>query len=183
MIETTVVGRGNNIHVQHGTDDNLFVRFYFNKIHEQHYIKINVPGDNKTEWDEPVKDEHKRRFAEKWKAYESEQNQFEGEVLLESCELFNESKVELYRNFNIRTVDQLAKLNDAFITKIGMGTREDVRKANAYLASLVEKSKQEHLLKELQARDDRLAQLEAMLGEMQAKESTPTPRGRKPKGE
>lgn len=180
--EATVVGRGNNIHVQHGTDDNLFVRFYYNKIHEGDFVKINVPGDNKTEWDMPVKEEHKKRWPDKWRAYEAEQNQFEGEVTLEASELFNESKVEMYRNFNIRTVDQLAKLNDAFQTQIGMGTRDDVRKAKSYLVSLAEKAKEQHLLQELQARDDRLALLEAQLAALSA-DKQQAKRGPKPKGE
>jgi len=63
--EATVVGRGTNLRVEHGSDDNLLIRFYFNKIAELPYVKINVPGDNKTEWDMPVKDEHKARWADK----------------------------------------------------------------------------------------------------------------------
>lgn len=183
LAEATVVGRGNNLHVQHGTDNNLLVRFYFNKIDECPYIKINVAGDNKTEWDRPVKDDDKLRWADKWKAYESQQNQYVGEVLLEACELFDESKVQKYRAFNIHTVDQLAKLNDAFITQIGMGTREDVKRANAYLATLSDKAKEEHLLKELQVRDERLAQLEALVAQLQAGASQPEARkaGRPPK--
>jgi hypothetical protein len=179
--ESTVVGRGNNLYVQHGTDDNLLVRFYFNKIAEVPYVKINVPGDNKTEWDMPVKEEHKKRWPAKWQAYESEQNQFQGEVLLDACELYDENKINTYKSFNIHTVDQLAKLNDAFISKIGMGAREDVRKANAYLVSLSEKAKEQHLLKELQERDERLAALEAQIAALTAEPKAT--RGRKPKGE
>jgi hypothetical protein len=75
----------------------------------------------------------------------------------------------------------LAKLNDAFISKIGMGAREDVRKANAYLVSLSEKAKEQHLLKELQERDERLAALEAQIAALTAEPKAT--RGRKPKGE
>lgn len=180
----TVVGRGTNLQVQHGTDDNLLVRFYFNKVHEEHYVKINVPGDNKTEWDRPVTEQDKRRFAEKWRLYEAEQSQFTGEVLIEGCELFDENKTELYRSFNIRTLDQLCNLNDAFISRIGMGTRDDVRKAKAYLASLSEQAKQEELNKELLKRDDEIAKLKAMVEQLasQSKEDAPK-RGRPPKEE
>jgi len=169
LAEATVVGRGNNLHVQHGTDSNLFVRFYFNKIYEKPFVKINVPGDNKTEWDRPVKEEDKMRWADKWNAYQSQQNQYVGEVLLADCELFDEGKVDTYKAFNIHTVDQLAKLNDSFQTKIGMGCREDVKRASAYLATLGDKAKEEHLLKELQVRDERLALLEAQIAELTAK--------------
>jgi len=102
--EATVVGRGNNLKVQHGTDDNLLVRFYFNKIHERPFVKINVPGDNKTEWDRPVRDEDKMRWGDKWKAYESQQNQYVGEVLLEACDLYDENRVNNYKQFNIHTI-------------------------------------------------------------------------------
>jgi hypothetical protein len=183
LAEATVVGRGNNLQVQHGTDNNLLVRFYFNKIGECPYVKINVAGDNKTEWDRPVKDDDKLRWADKWKAYESQQNQYVGEVLLGACDLFDENKVQKYHAFNIHTVDQLAKLNDAFITQIGMGTREDVKRANAYLSTLSEKAKEEHLLKELQMRDERLAQLEALVAQLQAssQQASQTAKPGKPK--
>lgn len=180
--QATVVGRGNNIHVQHGTDDNLLIRFYWNKVHEEHYIKINVPGDNKTEWDRPVTEIDKRRFAEKWRLYESEQSQFSGEVLIEACDLFDENKVELYRSFNIRTLDQLSNLNDAFISRIGMGTRDDVRKAKSYLANLTEQAKQEELTKELQKRDDEIEKLKAMVEQLAQNQDAPK-RGRPPKEE
>lgn len=178
--QATVVGKGNNLYVQHGTDDNLLVRFYFNKIHNANFVKINVPGDNKTEWDRPVTELDKRRFAEKWRLFESEQSQFTGEVLIEGCELFDENKVELYRSFNIRTLDQLSKLNDSFISKIGMGTREDVRKAQAYLANATEQAKHESLMKELQERDTKIQQLESMIQELA--QNTPK-RGRPAKEE
>jgi hypothetical protein len=184
LAEATVTGRGNNLKVQHGTDDNLLVRFYFNKIHDRPFVKINVPGDNKTEWDRPVRDDDKMRWRDKWQAYESQQNQYVGEVLLEACELFDENKVNTYKQFNIHTVDQLGKLNDAFQTKIGMGCREDVKRANAYLASMTDRAKEEHLIKELQIRDERLAQLEAQLASLAASQHQPAQnKGGRPKKE
>jgi len=95
--------------------------------------------------------------------------------------LFDESKIDTYRTFNIHTVDQLAKLNDAFITKIGMGTREDVKRANAYLATLNDKAKEEHLMKQLLERDERLAMLEQKLASLT--NDAPKQRGRPPKGD
>lgn len=164
--EATVTGRGTNLQVKHGSDENLLVRFYFNKIHDQDFVKINIPGDNKTEWDQPVRDVDKQRFKSQWEAYKAQQSQFAGQVLLEEAELFDEGKIKTYKAFNIETVDQLANLNDAFISKIGMGARDDVKKATSYLQSQAETGKQIALERELQIRDEANAKLQEQLDEL-----------------
>jgi hypothetical protein len=180
LAEATVTGRGTNLHVSHGTDENLLVRFYFNKVHERDFVKINIPGDNKTEWDQPVREIDKRRFQRQWEAYKAQQSQFAGEVTLEDSGLFEESKIISYKAFNIQTVDQLAKLNDAFISKIGMGARDDVRKANSFLAEQQERGKQIILERELQLRDEKIAQMQQQIAEL-ANQPQPAKRGPKPK--
>jgi hypothetical protein len=182
--EATVTGRGTNLHVSHGTDDNLLVRFYFNKIHDRDFVKINIPGDNKTEWDQPVREIDKRRFSRQYEAYKAQQNQFSGQITLEDSGIYEENKINTYKAFNILTVDQLAKLNDAFISKIGMGARDDVRKANAFLAEQQDKGKQIALERELQLRDEKNAQLQQQMLEMQQQLAELKPRakpGPKPK--
>jgi len=161
--QATVTDKG----VVHGTDDNLLVRFYFNKVHEKDFVKINIPGDNKTEWDQPVRETDKMRFRSQWEAYQSKKSQLGDQVLLGDAGIFDEAKIKTYQQFNIETVEQLAKLNDAFISKIGMGTREDVRKANNFLASQAEEGQKLQLERELQARDEKLQSQASELAALQ----------------
>jgi hypothetical protein len=182
--EATVTGKGNDLHVVHGTDENLLVRFYFNKIHGADFVKINIPGDNKTEWDQPVRESDKIRFRSAWEAYKSQKNQLGNQTLLADAAIFDEAKIKTYQTFNIETVEQLANLNDAFISKIGMGTREDVKKANNYLVAMAEEGQKLKLEKELQARDEQIQQqaqqLEALQAQMAKLLNADTPKRGRP---
>jgi len=180
--EATVTGKGNDMTVVHGSDDNLLVRFYFNKIHEKDYVKINIPGDNKTEWDQPVRELDKLRFRTAWEAYQAQKSQLGDQTLLAECGLFDEAKIKTYQMFNIETVEQLARLNDGLISKVGMGTREDVRKANNYLISQVEEAKNLKLERELQARDEllhaqaeKMEKMQAQMAELMAAKNVSSP--------
>jgi len=180
--ETTVIGRGTNLHVQHGTDDNLLVRFYWNAVAEEHFIRINVPGDSNSEWDRKVTDKDKARWPDKWEAYSAKQSQAGGQVTLEDAGIFHEARIKIYKNFNIETVNQLAGLNDGFISNIGMGAREDVKKANAWLQEQSSKRTETELNRALQKRDDEIALLKEQMkqllsapkGKTKEKQSDPT---------
>lgn len=129
---TQISGSPNNPHVIHGTDQNLVVRFYFNKIHDQNFIRINIPGDQKTEYDRPVTERDKARFKGQWEQFISQQQQTNGQSPIDELGL-NDAQIEHLRHFHITTVEQLANLSDTFIQQVGMGTRELQKKAMNYL--------------------------------------------------
>lgn len=153
----TVEGQGVNLHVTHGSDAGLFVRFYWNKIHDAHYVKINVPGDQRTEWDRPVKDSDKVRFRQQWEAYTSQQNQFGAQTMLNGWEGMTEAQVAHFNARNVHTVEQLANMADAMITACGMGTRELVKKAQGHLAEMQSQRQHHEMTEELRKRDAKIA--------------------------
>lgn len=170
----TVTGKGTNLHVTHGDDSGLIVRFYYNKVHEAHYIKINVPGDQRTEWDRPVKEEDKMRFASAWQAYVNQQNQFGTQVMLKDWGLLNDSQVAFYNARNVHTVEHLANMSDGMQSTCGMGTRELVKKAQAYLVEMASQRQLELANQELSKRDHRIALLEEKINKMmEAQPSAP----------
>jgi hypothetical protein len=181
--ESTVVKRGNQYSVIHGSDESLLVRFYWNAVEEKHFVRINVPGDSRSEWDRPVKDSDKVRWADKWEAYQAKQSQVGNQVLLEDAGIFPEARVKLYKQFNIETVNQLAGMSDGFIQQVGMGTREDVKKANVWLQEQSSKHSEQLLSKALSAADDRIQALESQIQQLLAGKTEPAKRGPKPKGE
>lgn len=164
--ETTVVGKGNQIQVVHGDDSGLWVEFYFNKVHQQPYVKIRVPGDNKTEWDKPVQEKHKRRFPKQWDAFNQQRSQFGDATMLEQWGVINDDQIRNLRSFNIQTVEQLAGLGDSQIEKVGPGARELVRKANAWIEGAASAAKEEKLQEALRSADDRIAALEAQIQQL-----------------
>lgn len=179
--ESTVVKRGSQFSVVHGTDESLIVRFYWNAVEEEHFVKINVAGDSRSEWDRPVKDSDKQRFADKWEAYQAKQSQLGNQVLLEDAGIFNEARIRIYKSFNIETVNQLAGMSDGFISQVGMGTRDDVKKANAWLQEQATKHNEQELNRALTNADDRIQQLEAQIRDLTIKLSTGSINNAEPK--
>lgn len=153
----TVEKRGNQVHVTHGDDSGLMITFYFNKIHETHYVRINIPGDSRTEWDRPVQEQDKMRFQKTWEAYQSQQNQFGTQTMLKDWGAITEAQARHYNALNVHTVEHLAGMTDSLITAAGMGARELVRKAQGYLADLTSKRQLELSEVELRKRDAQIA--------------------------
>lgn len=134
----TVEGKGTHLTVSHGTDTDLLVSFYFNKVHEKDFVRIRVPGDSKTEWDEPVQQKHKDRFPVQWDAYQRKVSQHGDDTLLEDADFISENMKEHYRRNNIETVKQLANIPDAFLQALGPGARENQKKALAFIRAEAE---------------------------------------------
>jgi hypothetical protein len=172
-----------DLSVKHGDDSSLLVRFYFNAIEENHYVKINVPGDTKTQWDRPVREEDKQRFSKQWQAYEAKLDQFGTDTLIDEAPFLDPGRVNNYKKFNVFTIKQLANLVDGMANNIGMGTREDVKKARAWMAAQSAKATEEKLLKELDSRDEIILQQGEQIKELSAKlenfiSSQPAPKKR-----
>lgn len=165
--ETTVTGKGQNLRVQHGDDSGLWVEFYYNKVHEKPFVKIRVPGDNKTEWDHPVKEKEKVRWAKQWEAFQQQRSQFGNATMLEQWGVLSDDQIRNLKAFNVQTVEQLASVNDGVISKMGPGARELVRKANAWIEGSAAQAKEEALQKALAVADDKLAAQALQLQQMQ----------------
>lgn len=165
--EATVVGKGQNLRVQHGDDSGLWVEFYFNKVHEKPFVRIRVPGDNKTEWDHPVKEKEKVRWAKQWEAFQQQRSQFGNATMIEQWGVLTDDQIRNLKAFNVQTVEQLAAINDGVISKMGPGARELVRKANAWIEGSAAQAKEEALQKALAVADDKLAAQALQLQQMQ----------------
>lgn len=193
LASTEVVGRGNNLHVKHGDDSGLIVRFYFNKVHEKDFIKINVPGDSKSEWDYAATDADRQRFSKQWDAYQKQQSQVGGETPLTQWPITenNEAQIRMLASFNVITVENLANIHDGFIDKMGPGIRDLQRKAKAWLVEQAEEVKAAKFADEIRSRDlkietqdQQIKEMQQALAQMQAQFVALTERkkpGRKPK--
>ena len=161
----TVSGTPNNPKVSHGEDSNLVVRFYFNKIEEKPYVRINIPGDQKTEYDRPANELDKRRFKSKWDQFQAQQQQTDGQTdILEMG--ISEAIAKHLANFHITTVEQLANLNDTFITQVGMGTRELQKKAMNYMNEIKGRKMVHDMEVQLKQRDTQNALLQEKIEQL-----------------
>lgn len=188
MAGAEVVGRGNSLHVKHGDDKGLLARFYWNKTYEKEFIKINVPGDSKTEWDRPVKPEDKLRFANQWNQYISQQSQFGDQTPLEQWGSMTEAQINQYKAFNILTVEHLSVVQDGLITQLGMGARDLQKRARSWLEEQKAKRNEQVLHAEISKRDIVIDGLQQQMKELQEQvaamaQTQPKQRGRKSQGE
>jgi len=123
-------------HVKHGTDDSAYVRFY--KRNEKgvakDFVEIMFPGDNRTIVDRQVKEDDKYRWPKHWAAYEAGEEFKADGFPLEQWREVDEGMVREFNHKRIYTVEQLAAVTDQNLANLGLGARELVAKAKAFIA-------------------------------------------------
>lgn len=100
---------------------------------EREFVKIIIPGARGSTVNEPVNDEHKARWPEAYKAFkEGREAPREGTPLTEWPRI-NRAQAEELAYFHIKTVEELAGVNDIQLQKLGMGSRELRTSAQKFL--------------------------------------------------
>jgi len=111
---------------------------------DREFIRIRFPADNKRELVAPANEMHfvsnqrrqmtyAERFANVYHAFKNSEADFVSGTPLSELPVLTEAKRAELRAQNIKTVEQLAGLTDTGLRKIGMGARDLVVAAQAYL--------------------------------------------------
>lgn len=139
-------------------DLSLGVRFYIEPVEnpaksreagrpiydEREFVEIGFPADNKRKLVAPAHEMHyvahaKRqmtyaeRFPDVYRAFKDEVAGFVSGTPLSEVGFLTASKKSELKALNVLTVEQLAGLPDASLRKIGMGAREMMEEAQAFL--------------------------------------------------
>lgn len=102
---------------------------------DREYVEILIAGDKSTVHCPPVNDEHRHRWPEQYRAFKAElETPLEG-TPIEQWPAMSASQVAELKALHILTVEALAELPDNGVKNLGMGGRELVAKAKAYLDS------------------------------------------------
>jgi hypothetical protein len=123
------------------------------------YIQIMVPGDRDNVIVRPAGEGDKRRFGqqyEDWKRNEGAEQMVIG-TPLEMWGRLSVSQIEEFRYIGVRSVEQLAELNDGAMLKMP-GAVEFKRKAQAFIQAQKDEAPMRKLQAELESRDQALAQ-------------------------
>lgn len=181
-----IVGHGNNLRVQHGTDAGLFVQFYMEAIKDEEasvaqgrpifidreFIKIIPAGDSKTVVCRPVKLDDDGgtppdnvRWPNLYAAFKNQQVQVNEGTPIEELPGLSKSQVMTMKSVNVHTVEQLSQVSDTNLHNIGMGARELRDKATAYISRADSNSGYQKLEKE---NADLRTELEALKNQMKA---------------
>lgn len=152
--DAQIIKQGSNYVVQHGTDNNLFVTFFMEAVHDEEesakqgrpiyhdreFVKIIPVGDTKTIVCRPVDKIGTQstppdhiRWPRQYEAFKNQQTQTVEGTPLEHWAPLSKSQVLMYKSANVHTVEQLASVSDTNLANLGMGARESREKAIAYL--------------------------------------------------
>lgn len=105
------------------------------------FIEIIAPGQDKGVTHREAKEEDTRRWPNQWNAFISGQEQVVDGTPLETCAFLDQGQVNVLRSINVRTLEQLADLDDVGLQKIGMGARDMQRQAKYFLQYEIPRSK------------------------------------------
>tara|TARA_R110000868_G_scaffold92457_2_gene256601 strand:- start:10412 stop:11020 length:609 start_codon:yes stop_codon:yes gene_type:complete len=157
----------------HNPDDFLSVTFYEctnDPYKGVPFIRIMSPGDQTNIRVTPVTEEHKRRFAKRWLAYQMETSgeQTVPGIRLETWhkerpEEFSEGQLYEMSILKFQTVEQIAGANDAQIQRIGLGGPGLRERAKAFVSSKRAAESGEELAKTRSELDELKAQMALLM--------------------
>lgn len=139
------------------------------------FIRIIFPGDNTREINRPATDEDRTKYADEYRRFKEGNDQLFSGTPLSAWGALHASTVAELKSIRCYTVEQLAGLSEIGIGKLGMGARDMVAKAQAFLSRNTEA---DTLREQVRALEAKVAELSEQL----AAEPTDKPRrGRPPK--
>lgn len=159
--------------------ENLFVRFVLHPKIDQKatkeqgrpiykdvpYVDVRIPGDRTSHIFRPAGDIDRQRWPKHWQAFLDKKEQPQEGTPLEHWPLITRAMVEELKYFNVRTVEQLAYMNDTSIQNF-MGIRVWVDRARAFLAVAKKSKEAEEVAHELAKRDNTIMTLEQQVTEL-----------------
>jgi hypothetical protein len=159
-------------------DSHLHVEFYvYDKepYKEQPFVRIIVPGDKTSIVDQPVRDDHKQRFARQWLHFQMQNNNAEvigvplKDWVRDDPENFNDMQMAELQIFKFQTVEQVATASDSQLQRIGMGAVGLREMARRYLSVKNQSSSQTEIEKMKQEHAEMKEQMAALLAQLSEK--------------
>lgn len=165
-------------------DDSLFVVFYMGVIQNEaqtteqgrpifddvESVRIMVPGDRNNVIDRPASPQDKARFAKQYALFQQgrkEDDQITGTRLSE-WPFLTRGQCEEFRYLGLRTVEQLAEVNDAVCAKVP-GLNQLKRNAAIWLDKSKGAAEAAKTAKEIDTQNKRLAHLQSVVDEQAAR--------------
>lgn len=179
----TVNGRGNQLAVSHGGDENLIVTFSMEPVlqgdasekagrpiyKDTAMVHIRFPGDRTREVFTRAKPEHQHRFPRQWAQFQQKVSQGHVGTPLEEWGPISKSHALTLKGVNVHTVEHLASVPDSALHNIGHGARALRDKAIAWLKAATDGAETTRLAAENQALRDDVAALKEQVAELAAK--------------
>ncbi|WP_038950376.1 hypothetical protein [Bradyrhizobium genomosp. III] len=143
-------------------------------IHEdREFVRIHIPGDRNYSAEREATGSDKQRFALEYARFKNglkDQEQAIGTPLIQ-WPAMTRSMAKDFSAVNVHTVEQLANLSDTSIQAFGLGGREWVTKAKAFLEVSNNSAAAQKYAAENEELKQRIALLEAQFAELSQKKT------------
>jgi hypothetical protein len=96
-------------------------------------VMIVSPGQNKDEWHGKATQEIISEYPDQWRAYKEGKEQRISGMPLELLPGLNKGRLDMYKANYVHSIEQLAELSEPARQKFGMGTMDDMKKAQGFL--------------------------------------------------
>jgi hypothetical protein len=159
--------------------EGLIVTFYTNSVRlpfesekqgreiaeDREFVRILKIGDKYTAIDQPATQKDRETYPVEYERYKKGQGEMIVGTHLKDWPAIGPSMIKMLNYLNIWTVEHLAEVNEHGMQQIGMGAREWVAKAKAYLAN----AKDSSAITKYAAENERmLTEIEALKEQMQS---------------
>lgn len=133
------------------------------------YVEITIAGDKQTQIDRKVTNEDKARWPDHYKAFQDGLEAPVEGTPLQEWPVITESKRKELLALHIKTVEALAQLNDNGINRLGMGGRELVKKAQAFVEQAEGMAPINNLIEENEQLTEQLAAQQSQIDDLMKK--------------
>lgn len=161
----------------------LLVKFYMDAVHlkgqsetegrpifeDREFVEIIPIGDTKTVVTKPVTDQERQRFPEEYAVFKRGIEMVFTGTPLHQWPIMLPAQIKLFNHFNVYTVEQLSELDDIAISRIGIGTRDFVEKARAFIAKAKGSADVQRFASENLAMKEQIAEQAGIIKELAAK--------------
>lgn len=136
-------------------------------FYEVPYVRILTPGNQLSEIDTPVREDHKQRFPLHWAAFENSQKQeYTVGTPVEEWPAISRSEAESLKSIKFFTVEQIAGASDLQSQRLGMNANMLRQKAQAFLASAKDSALAQQQAAELVRKDEQIEALNERLAKL-----------------
>lgn len=128
------------------------------------HVRLVTPGDRNNAPVLVATDEHKNKYREAWKMFESNDHRQITGTPLTLLPGISKSQAKEAEHFNVYTIEQLANISDTAIMNMGIGFRDLRQRSQAYLSASKDRALENKLREENEALK---AEMDAMKGEVE----------------
>ena len=130
------------------------------------FIKIIQPGERDV-IDREVNDFDKMRFQRQWAAYQAQQEQVPDGTPIAILYPHDPDICDTLRALKVHTIEQLGGMTEQGISRLGLGGRNYVERAKAFLQAASGMKGAHKLQRQVDEANDKIAALEATIRQLQ----------------